>query len=99
MALLLKDRVKETTTTAGLGTLTLAGSADTFEPFSAISQIRVLWESDIITPDTWTPHVMSGDYLLDAVAGNFLTDENGNRLTAPVIWAFPTTTPATWTED
>lgn len=88
-------------------------------PVSTIFQIRVLWESDIITPDTWnpdivgstswtphsvgpitwTPHVMSGDYLLDAVAGNFLTDENGNRLTAPVIWAFPTTTPATWTED
>lgn len=36
MALILKDRVKETTTTAGLGTLTLAGSADTFEPFSTI---------------------------------------------------------------
>jgi hypothetical protein len=36
MALLLKDRVKETTTTAGLGTLTLAGSADTFEPFSSL---------------------------------------------------------------
>jgi hypothetical protein len=36
MALILKDRVKETTTTAGLGTLTLAGSADTFEPFSTL---------------------------------------------------------------
>lgn len=36
MAFLLKDRVKETTTTVGLGTLTLAGSEDTFEPFSTI---------------------------------------------------------------
>ncbi len=36
MALVLKDRIKETTTTAGTGTLTLAGSADTFKPFSTL---------------------------------------------------------------
>jgi hypothetical protein len=36
MALVLADRVKETTTTTGTGTLTLAGAATGFQPFSVI---------------------------------------------------------------
>jgi hypothetical protein len=36
MALVVKDRVKETTTTTGTGTLTLAGAADGFQSFSVI---------------------------------------------------------------
>lgn len=36
MALVLKDRVKETTTTTGTGTLTLAGAVEGFQSFSAI---------------------------------------------------------------
>jgi hypothetical protein len=36
MALVLKDRVKETTTTTGTGTLTLAGAVAGFQSFSAI---------------------------------------------------------------
>jgi hypothetical protein len=36
MALVLKDRVKETTTTTGTGTLTLLGAASGFQSFSAI---------------------------------------------------------------
>ena len=36
MALVLKDRVKETTTTTGTGTVTLAGAATGFQSFAAI---------------------------------------------------------------
>lgn len=36
MALILADRVKETTTTTGTGTLTLAGAASGFQSFAAI---------------------------------------------------------------
>ena len=35
MALVLNDRVKETTTTTGTGTLTLAGAVTGFETFAA----------------------------------------------------------------
>jgi hypothetical protein len=36
MALVLKDRVKETTTTTGTGTLTLAGAVSGFQSFAAV---------------------------------------------------------------
>ena len=36
MALILADRVQETTTTTGTGTVTLAGAASGFQSFSAV---------------------------------------------------------------
>lgn len=36
MALIVKDRIKETTTTTGTGTVTLAGASDKFQAFSVI---------------------------------------------------------------
>ena len=42
MALVLKDRVKETTTTTGTGTLTLAGAATGFQAFSVIGNANTL---------------------------------------------------------
>jgi len=36
MAFVLKDRVKETTTTTGTGTVTLAGAATGFQSFSVV---------------------------------------------------------------
>jgi len=37
MALIVKDRVKETTTTTGTGTVTLAGASTGFQSFGSLS--------------------------------------------------------------
>ena len=42
MALVLKDRIKETTTTTGTGTYTLAGAVTGFEAFSQIGNSNTL---------------------------------------------------------
>ena len=43
MALVLKDRVKETSTTAGTGTLTLAGAVSGFQSFAAIGDTNTTY--------------------------------------------------------
>lgn len=43
MALVLKDRVKETTTTTGTGTVTLAGAATGYQSFAAIGNGNTTW--------------------------------------------------------
>jgi hypothetical protein len=43
MALVLKDRVKETTTTTGTGTVTLAGAATGYQAFSAIGDANTTY--------------------------------------------------------
>ena len=43
MALVLKDRVKETTTTTGTGTLTLAGAVTGFQSFSVIGNANTTY--------------------------------------------------------
>lgn len=43
MALVVKDRVKETTTTTGTGTVTLAGAATGFQSFAAIGNANTTY--------------------------------------------------------
>ena len=50
MALVIADRVKETTATTGTGTLTLAGAADGFQSFAAIGDGNTTYYT--ITDDT-----------------------------------------------
>lgn len=42
MALIVKDRIKETTTTTGTGTVTLAGASDGFQAFSVVGMQTLL---------------------------------------------------------
>jgi hypothetical protein len=54
MALVLKDRVKETSTTAGTGTLTLAGASAGFQSFSAIGNGNTTYYAIVdSTAGTW----------------------------------------------
>ena len=43
MALILKDRISETTTTTGTGTLTLDGALSGFQPFSSIGDTNTTY--------------------------------------------------------
>jgi hypothetical protein len=54
MALVLKDRVKETSTTAGTGTITLAGASVGFQSFSAIGNGNTTYYAIVdSTAGTW----------------------------------------------
>lgn len=78
MALILKDRISETTTTTGTGTLTLDGALSGFQPFSSIGDTNttyycitdgVAWEVGLGTYST------SGDTLARTTV---LSNSNGN---------------------
>ena len=54
MALVLKDRVKETTTTTGTGTVTLAGAVAGFDSFSVIGDGNTTYYAIVAqTPGEW----------------------------------------------
>jgi len=79
MALVLKDRVKETTTTTGTGTITLAGAVVGYQTFSVIGNTNTTyyviedannaWEVGIGTY-TLSGTTLSRDTILDNSAGN-----------------------------
>ena len=52
MALIVKDRVKETTTTTGPGTVTLAGASAGFQAFSAIGDGNTTFYT-LVSGDDW----------------------------------------------
>ena len=60
MALIVKDRVKETTATTGTGTITLAGAEDGFQAFSVIGNSNTTYYA-IQSGDNW--EVGIGQYL------------------------------------
>jgi len=54
MALVVKDRVKETTTTAGTGTITLAGAATDYQSFAVIGDGNTTYYTiQLGTSDEW----------------------------------------------
>ena len=61
MALVLKDRVKETSTTAGTGTLTLAGAVNGYQAFSAVGNGNTTYYA-IVDPIANTWEVGLGTY-------------------------------------
>jgi hypothetical protein len=63
MALVLKDRVKETTTTTGTGTVTLAGAVAGFQSFSVIGNANVTYYT-IVDSVNGTWEVGIGTYTL-----------------------------------
>ena len=61
MALIVKDRIKETTTTTGTGTVTLAGASDGFQAFSVVGNANTTYYA-IVSGDNW--EVGLGTYTL-----------------------------------
>ena len=89
MALVLKDRVKETTATTGAGTLTLAGAVAGFQSFAAIGNTNTTyyaiadattgaWEVGLGTY-TASGTTLSRDTILASSTGSILTLTSGNK--------------------
>lgn len=97
MALVIKDRVKETTTSTGTGTITLAGAASGFQSFSAVgngnttyytiaSQSGSEWEVGIGTY-TSSGTTLSRDTILESSNGG--TAVNFSAGTKDVFVTYP----------
>jgi hypothetical protein len=87
MALVVADRVKETSTTAGTGTLTLAGASDGFQSFAAIGNGNTTYYSIVdSTANTW--EVGIGTY---TSSGTTLSRDtvlaNSSGTTSPISFA------------
>ena len=84
MALVLKDRVKETTTSTGTGAITLGGAAGPFQAFSVlgngnttyyaiVGQVSTEWEVGIGTYTT-SGNTLSRDTILSSSNSNTLVN-------------------------
>lgn len=103
MALVLKDRVKETTTTAGTGTVTLAGAVTGYQSFSAIGngnttyyciagQSGSEWEVGIGTYTSSGTTLSRDTVLASSNAGSLVTFSAGTKdvfVTYPASEATP----------
>jgi hypothetical protein len=90
MALVVKDRVKETTTTTGTGTITLAGAANGFQAFSVLGDGSTTYYAiyDTVTNDwevgvgTYTSSgtTLSRDTILESSnAGSAVSFSSGTK--------------------
>jgi len=85
MALVIKDRVKETTTTTGTGTLTLAGAFSGFDSFAEIGDSNTTYYSCTDGTDfevgigTYTASgtTLSRDTILESTGATATADVNG----------------------
>ena len=85
MALVIKDRVKETTTTTGTGTLTLAGALSGFESFAEIGDTNTTYYSCTDGTDfevgigtyTATGTTLSRDTIFESTSTKITSDVNG----------------------
>ena len=111
MALVLADRVKETTTTTGTGTVTLAGAATGFQSFAAVgntnttyyciaSQAGTEWEVGIGTYSTTGPTLARTTVIASSAGGTTPTTFSAGAkdvfVTYPAEYAaFATNSPGT----
>lgn len=82
MALVLKDRVKETTTTAGTGPVTLAGAASGYQSFAVIGNANTTYYT-IVDPITGDWEVGVGTYTASGTTlsrDTVLESSNGGSL-------------------
>lgn len=94
MALVIKDRVKETTTTAGTGTYTLAGAVTSFDAFSEIGDGNTTYYG---CSDGTDFEVGIGTYTLSGttLARTTILESSSTKITADVNGAVSASTAVT----